>query len=402
MEGIVDKVIVDVGKARAAVGMCALMLLAFVASGLLPGSAAAMPADELEKTVGQLEVTASERWPDTFAGLWIQRGDPKNGVYVAFTEKADLRVQELANMDIYPNSSDLLPVTRKYSVQHLDNLLTQVVADRDHAQLGEGKFASVAQGYYLVGVNPKSSEVYINFEGASAEEQKLFSGQYGEAVTVYDVPAPRPLCVSRQNCGVSLRGGIEVYGNLYTCTSAFRVWTGAGHQLLSAGHCSSSLNESRYHGTSSPFFFGRVKGRKMAQQVDVERISVGNGFTAYARVYRTNTDVNALVESQSSYSSMPIGKRICKLGTTTGRTCGKVLAKNVSVPYIPGSYGFVDTDFCVRGGDSGGSVIAGTQAVGIVSGGNETSCGTSPRSDMVFGHIEHALNAMGVILSTSS
>lgn len=66
-----------------------------------------------------------------------------------------------------------------------------------------------------------------------------------------------------------------------------------------------------------------------------------------------------------------VGASVCKLGSTTGTTCGTITAKNVTVNYPQGTVsGLTRTTLCAEPGDSGGPVFAGTQGQGIVSGGS--------------------------------
>jgi hypothetical protein len=75
---------------------------------------------------------------------------------------------------------------------------------------------------------------------------------------------------------------------------------------------------------------------------------------------------------------VPVGAQACKTGSTTGTTCGTVLAYNVTVNYAEGAvFGLTRTNICTRPGDSGGAMFASSQAQGIVSGGTVVSCSCS-------------------------
>jgi Trypsin len=75
---------------------------------------------------------------------------------------------------------------------------------------------------------------------------------------------------------------------------------------------------------------------------------------------------------------VPVGAQACKTGSTTGTTCGTVLAYNVTVNYAEGTvFGLTRTNICTQPGDSGGAMFAGSQAQGIVSGGTVVSCSSS-------------------------
>lgn len=71
-----------------------------------------------------------------------------------------------------------------------------------------------------------------------------------------------------------------------------------------------------------------------------------------------------------------VGSTICKSGATTGWTCGQITEVDVinvvggsSCPASGSNYcvGSIESDICVRGGDSGGPAVVGDRAVGITS-----------------------------------
>jgi streptogrisin C len=66
-----------------------------------------------------------------------------------------------------------------------------------------------------------------------------------------------------------------------------------------------------------------------------------------------------------------LGASVCRSGSTTGFACGEVTTLDETVNYGDGVIvrGLTRSSVCAEPGDSGGSVISGTQAQGIVSGG---------------------------------
>ena len=81
-------------------------------------------------------------------------------------------------------------------------------------------------------------------------------------------------------------------------------------------------------------------------------------------------------------------------GSTTGVHSGTVTALNATVNYAEGTVtGLIRTNVCAEGGDSGGSLFAGTKALGLTSGGsgNCTTGGTT-----FFQPVTEALSAYGV------
>ncbi len=70
------------------------------------------------------------------------------------------------------------------------------------------------------------------------------------------------------------------------------------------------------------------------------------------------------------------GEFVCKAGSTTGYTCGRVTNPSTTVTYWDGTtvYSVIETNVCSKNGDSGGPLHSGPAALGILSGGSD--CGT--------------------------
>ena len=89
-----------------------------------------------------------------------------------------------------------------------------------------------------------------------------------------------------------------------------------------------------------------------------------------------------------------VGQAVKRSGSTTGVHSGSVSATNATVNYAEGSvYGLIKTNVCAEGGDSGGSLFAGSTALGMTSGGsgNCTTGGTT-----YFQPVTEALSVYGV------
>jgi hypothetical protein len=103
----------------------------------------------------------------------------------------------------------------------------------------------------------------------------------------------------------------------------------------------------------------------------------------------------------------PVGTSVCKFGSTTGASCGVIQALNVTVNFADPEggngtvtvNGLIQTDVCAEAGDSGGSLLAGDQAQGTVSGGS----GDCRRGgETFFQPINEALQALNLTLLTTS
>lgn len=102
----------------------------------------------------------------------------------------------------------------------------------------------------------------------------------------------------------------------------------------------------------------------------------------------------------SGTATAPVGAQVCRSGSTTGRHCGAVTATDVTANYASGPVtGLSLTTACSDGGDSGGPFVAGTSAVGTLSGGSG-DCRSPDGATSLYQPIEEILRAEGLALVT--
>jgi hypothetical protein len=161
----------------------------------------------------------------------------------------------------------------------------------------------------------------------------------------------------------SLRGGVQVTKNTgYVCSLGFNAKTRKGNRIfLTAGHCTSGKPSFSRNGyvlgnTSTSSFPGHDFGsvgviEGWDQQGYVE--GWGNG----------NVAVKGIADAT-------VGSTLCKSGKSTGWTCGRIVARNVTVNYGNNRVvrGLFQHTACVESGDSGGASMTGNYAQGITSG----------------------------------
>ncbi|MCS5713990.1 cell wall-binding repeat-containing protein [Herbiconiux sp. CPCC 205716] len=81
------------------------------------------------------------------------------------------------------------------------------------------------------------------------------------------------------------------------------------------------------------------------------------------------------------YTRAVVGQSICKSGRKTGWTCGTVKSVDIASKIGSTDVNAFLSNICALGGDSGGAVIAGSYAVGVISFGDyKTGCGESGRT----------------------
>jgi streptogrisin C len=164
---------------------------------------------------------------------------------------------------------------------------------------------------------------------------------------------------------IDVIGGNAYYiGSGSRCSVGFAVSGG----FVTAGHCGNTGAT-----TSQPS--GTFRGSSFPGN-DYAWVQVASGNTPRGLV---NNYAGGYVSVAGS-SEAPVGASVCRSGSTTGWHCGTIQARNASVTYPEGTVnGLIRTSVCAEPGDSGGSLLSGTQAQGVTSGGsgNCSSGGTT-------------------------
>jgi len=180
-----------------------------------------------------------------------------------------------------------------------------------------------------------------------------------------------------------LSPGDAIYGGNYRCSLGFNVVSGSTYYLLTAGHCG-SLASTWYTNSGHTTLIGPTIGYSFP----------GND---YALVRYDNTSLSH--PGGFAVADAVVDESVTRKGSTTGTHTGTVTALNVSVRYVghPGGKvsGLIQTTVCAEGGDSGGPLYDGTNALGLTSGGSGdcTSGGTT-----FFQPVREAADAYGVTI----
>ncbi|MBB5872030.1 streptogrisin C [Allocatelliglobosispora scoriae] len=183
---------------------------------------------------------------------------------------------------------------------------------------------------------------------------------------------------------IDVIGGNAYYiGSGTRCSVGFSVTGG----FVTAGHCGTT-------GASTTQPSGSFGGSSFPGN-DYAWVRVAAGNTPRSLV---NGYGNANVTIAGSQEAA-VGATVCRSGSTTGWHCGTISARNSSVTYPQGTVsGLIRTNVCSEPGDSGGSLVAGSQAQGVTSGGsgNCSSGGTT-----YFQPVGEILQAFGLTLVTN-
>jgi streptogrisin D len=215
-------------------------------------------------------------------------------------------------------------------------------------------------------VDPKTNQVVVEADstvtGAKRDQLNAAVARLGDAVRVVNTPGALSTTIS---------GGDAIYTGGSRCSLGFNVRNSAGtYYFLTAGHCT-NIGATWYANSSGSTVLGSRAGTSFP----------GND---YGIVRYTNTTVtkSGAVGGQdiTSAGNAYVGQTVTRRGSTTGIHSGTVQAVNATVNYSQGSVsGLYRTSVCAEPGDSGGSLYAGTVALGLTSGGsgNCSSGGTT-------------------------
>ena len=289
---------------------------------------------------------------------------------------------------------------------------TEYLAQADAARNAATTVESLrAAGYPVLGSRMDGTRLTINVANAAAAAVVTRLGatpKLGAPVTpTFDLSAARLADTD------SASGGDAIFwqttAGLYRCSIGFN-----GHApktgndvLVTAGHCTAkTIRNNGYYlirAQDKPTYYGgsfeasRTLGKPVAQS-----FKLGNGhdsgLIAYGGVGKQWVNEPTVREGQSSTGNgsltpiydqvvATVGATACKSGSTSGWTCGEILAVNyaASVSGAPGTINSIVMDGCMLGGDSGGAALMGDFAIGVNSWSSfGTSC-SNPSGSKVSG-----------------
>jgi streptogrisin D len=185
-----------------------------------------------------------------------------------------------------------------------------------------------------------------------------------------------------------LDGGDAVFGAGYRCSLGFNVRSGSTYYFLTAGHCG-NLASTWYTNSSQAIVAGTTMGSSFPGN-DYAIVRYTGSVSHPGTVDLYNGSSQDITAAGNAY----VGESVRRSGSTTHVHSGSVQALNATVNYAQGRvYGLIKTNVCAEPGDSGGSLFAGTTALGLTSGGsgNCTRGGTT-----YFQPVTEALGVYGV------
>lgn len=276
--------------------------------------------------------------------------------------RLEVGVTDPAMLDLARRSGAAAKLVR-FNADELDSTV-------DHLNAREDSAPASITGW---SVDTAANRVKVTVTPGGESEAARFLADSGarETAVLAAASEPRPL--------YDVRGGDAYYiANRARCSVGFSVVGG----FLSAGHCAAigqsiqGYNRvamgsfSTYRFPGSDYSLAKVNAQWTPRGVTNNGVRVAGAIAA------------------------SVGAVVCKAGSTSHWTCGWILAKNRTVRYPEGTvYGLIETNVFAAAGDSGGPLLAGNQAQGLLSGGDGVRTYFFP--------VQTALSATGARLITS-
>jgi len=314
--------------------------------GLTAEQAAARLANE--SRAAEIEARLRARLGGAFAGAWVT-GDTAEHLMVATTDAGQagvIRAEGAHPVIVHRSLAELTAAKRA---------LDRAAADRAPAATPLW-YVDVRRNLVTVhAADPARAEAFVARSGADPRAVRVVRS--GER--------PRPLIGERPlPLRYDLRGGDPFYlgGGSIRCSVGFSVRRGGTSGFVTAGHCATAgatttgpnrVRQGTFQGWSFP-------------GDDHAWVAVNENWVARPWVV-TGTGLLTVRGSRPAL----VGAAVCRAGATSGWRCGTIRQLGVSVHYSQGTvHELIRTDICAEPGDSGGPVVAGNQAQGVLSGGS--------------------------------
>ncbi|MEV5962879.1 S1 family peptidase [Kribbella sp. NPDC051952] len=346
------------GRYRVGAALAGVVVL--TAGGLVAANWAT--ADTRTKSTGQKtgEPAAvgkvTERSPLVAEALESQLGSDSGvvGSYFDDTGALVVAVSDLTTAQLVRDAG-AIPRLVRFTIGQLNAVQNEL------NKLATSSSAGKVRSWY---VDPLSGTVVVTVpRGARDSVTKRFLSRAqanGDKVTVRTAPGK----VTTTADDFSLRGGFQVDKNTgYVCSLGFNARTTKGNPIfLTAGHCTA--------GKPSFSRNGYILGNTYTSSFP------GNDFGSVGVI--EGWDQQGYVEGWGAgnipvrgIANQTVGSTLCKSGKSTGWTCGRIVARNVTVNYGSNRVvrGLFQHTACVEAGDSGGANMTGDYAQGITSGG---------------------------------
>ncbi|HVD41014.1 MAG TPA: trypsin-like serine protease, partial [Solirubrobacterales bacterium] len=365
---------------------------------------------------GQME----NRLDTAFAGIWFDNQTQEFVVPVLGPQSAWLAEGELRATGIRSGEFRLASADRSWNE-------LEAAQERLNRTLSRQR----VDGHVLTSIDPRTNAVVIEVAkeagpvvAAEVRHARIQVG--GSSETRQGVSrnlAPRPAACQGFNCDPPYRAGVGIAkrGSEFSeadCTGAFKA-TGIGtgnRYVLSAGHCAVNTLGTKWEAYNS--------NRKALELGVTERAYWGTSGYDLVKIDATGSEWDAAswpalvtewdpktltitnpAKPITSEAHSYIGQYACHTGITTGTSCGYVgeMGVGYEIKY-PERQVIVRNlvalnGVCIRSGDSGGPVFAGSVALGITSAEDGELAGKECENTDFYTQVTEAADVFGVTVA---
>ena len=330
---------------------------------------------ELQRTAGRLQTTLADRFPDVYAGSWIDQ-DHGGVLMIGATRTAPVQ----AAVRQLPDAAHIKVVSAAHSARELQQTADRIAA-RVRLAPGIAPFVDAERDKVVVTGRVASSVAAAGSAKAIGDDKAL--------VVTDPTPGRTYLACTIENCTPPMRGGLKLYifnslssrpNWLWSCTNGFNVHGSNGWQYtVTAGHCfegdgnyaDDNSQWVGYYQSSTLAGFGAdyPADGMVAPYIVTGGVNYATYWVGAApRNTVWNTNISSLYHITGSYTYAQIGTGwvACSTGATSLNTrCGTVTGRD----------GGIVTNICARAGDSGSPLFSEVDqtAYGVLSSGTNSS-----------------------------
>lgn len=231
------------------------------------------------------------------------------------------------------------------------------------------------------GVDPVSNKVVVTadrtVEGAQLSKLTAAVEKLGGKATLKQ---------SKGEFKPFIAGGDAINGSGGRCSLGFNVTVGGAPAFLTAGHCTEAIDN-----------WTDADGNELGSNSASEFPGNDFGLVTYSSDVAHPSEVdlyNGSSQEITGAAEATVGQTVSRSGSTTQVHDGEVTGLNQTVNYGGGDIveGLIQTTVCAEPGDSGGSLFAGSSAIGLTSGG---SGDCTSGGETFFQPVTEALDALG-------
>lgn len=210
-------------------------------------------------------------------------------------------------------------------------------------------------------VDPVSNQVLVTVDSTVSDAElatiEAAAEEFGDAVRIEHTAGEFSLLVA---------GGDAIYGGGSRCSLGFNAVSGSNTPyFITAGHCTNIASAWYANSARTQLIGPRVVSSFPGNDYGVVRYDTSIARPGVVNLYNGST------RNITGAANATVGQSVQRSGSTTGVHGGTVTATNAVVNYPQGTVtGMIRTTVCAQPGDSGGSLFAGSTALGITSGGS--------------------------------